>query len=91
MHVPYIYLIFFFVPGTPEIYPYGEINCEEQDVKGVKTGPMCVFIDAQGIFGAVGETRYYHFSLGGLGGKRIFGQTTDGHTFEAIKVDSTEF
>lgn len=85
------YSVHWYIMGTPEIYPYGAIKCEEQEVDGVKEGPMCVFIDAQGIFGVIGETRYYHFSLGGLGMKRIFGQTTDGHTFEAIKVDSTDY
>ena len=80
-----------YITGTPEIYTYGRIECEEQEVDGTKVGPMCVFIDAQGIFGALGETRYYYFSLGGLGTQKLFGQTTDGHTFTAIKVDSTEY
>ncbi len=80
-----------YIQGTPEIYTYGRIECEEQDVDGVKVGPMCVFIDGQGILGAPGEVLYYYFSLGGLGSQRLFGQTIDGHTFTAIKIDSTDY
>lgn len=76
----------------PEILSFGEIKCEIVDVNAEQLVPECVYTDRRGFFGGVGDViPEFHFPLGGLGAYRLFGETLDGHTFEAIKVDSTEY
>ena len=74
-----------------ESLPFGIITCETIGVETEKTGPECKFDFSQGLFGGLGESQLFKFPLGGLGATRLFGETLDGHTFEAFKVDSTEY
>ncbi len=75
----------------PEIVLIGEINCKLIDVDGQLQGPTCTLLKNGFWFDGFGVKREFHFPPGGLGAYRIFGETLDGHTFEAIKVNSLEF
>ena len=74
-----------------ESLPFGTIECEANDQDGEIIGPSCFYRYDQGLFGQLGEVNIFHMPLSGIGATRIFGETEDGHTFEAIKVDSTEY
>ncbi len=76
----------------PDKVVLGGISCKLEDVDGQLQGPVCRLSDARGFwFDPPGVGREFSFPLGGLGAYRIFGETVDGHTFEAIKIDSTVF
>ncbi|MCF6262849.1 MAG: hypothetical protein L3J24_04595 [Xanthomonadales bacterium] len=76
----------------PEALIIGSIVCKLTDVEGQLKGPSCVYDKRNGFwFDGFGVNREFNFPLGGLGAYRIFGETIDGHTFEAIKIDSTLF
>jgi hypothetical protein len=77
--------------SPPEILPYGRIKCEADEQNGAIVGPSCIFNYSQGLFGQLGEENIFHMPLSGIGASRMFGETEDGHTFEAIKVESTEY
>ncbi|MBE9550192.1 MAG: hypothetical protein IMF09_12375 [Proteobacteria bacterium] len=76
----------------PEVLIIGTITCKLVEVEGQLRGPTCTFENNDGFwFDQLGVSREFNFPLGGLGAYRIFGETIDGHTFEAIKIDSTPF
>ena len=75
----------------PEIVLIGTITCKLVDVDGQLQGPACTLSQNGFWFDGFGVKREFHFPLGGLGAYRIFGETDDGHTFEAVKIDSTIF
>ena len=76
----------------PEILLSGTISCKLKDVDGQLQGPICKLDDYVPFwFDPLGVRREWFFPLGGLGAYRMFGETVDGHTFEAIKIDSTLF
>ncbi len=74
--------------GSSEILSIGRIKCNLQENNQILE-PSCIFSDTYGI-SPIGATDF-HFSLGGLGSSKLFGETVDGHTFEASRVDYTEF
>jgi hypothetical protein len=74
----------------PEVQVLGMITCELNEINGAQAGPSCTFRWNYGILGNF-EIDNFNFPLGGLGASRLFGETIDGHTFEAIKIDSTEY
>jgi len=76
----------------PEILIFADIVCEIDDINAETLVPECVYTDRRGFFeGPDYIVPEFHFPLGGLGAYRLFGETIDGHTFEAIKVDSTDY
>ncbi len=44
-----------------------------------------------GLFGDISNQPRYKMSVGGLGAFRLFGEHEDGHTFEAIKINSESY
>ncbi len=79
---------FFFYP---DFHPIGNIVCSIKSEDGSETGPSCKFIDDRGLFGDIENKPQYKMSIGGLGAFRLFGEQQDGHTFEAIKINSKHY
>ncbi len=78
--------------SSPEVVTTGTISCKLEDLDGQLQGPVCKFDDYVPFwFEPLGLGHEFIFPLGGLGAYRIFGETIDGHSFEAIKVDSSIF
>ncbi len=81
-------VIFYDVP--PESLIFGEIVCKLVENTASESIPECYFNDRLFYSGTADPVRF-NFSLGGLGSYEIFGESEEGHTFRAIKVDSTVY
>jgi len=75
----------------PEIVPVGEIVCYIQEEDGAIIGPTCEFVDQRGFLGDIENKLHFKMSIGGIGAFRIFGETVEGDTFEAIKFNSNKY
>jgi hypothetical protein len=87
-----LYLVYTFsspISPPPEGAFIGTIRCYlEKNAKGVYE-PICVFSESYGLSPI--SSQDYRFTLGGLGAKRLFGESEGGHTFEGVRVDYTGF
>ena len=75
----------------PDFHPIGSIVCSLKEVDNALAGPSCEFLDWRGLLGDIENKPSYHMSLGGLGAFRLYGEHEDGHTFEAIKINSKHY
>ncbi len=75
----------------PENIRVGNIVCRTELINEIIQGPSCEFIDNRGLFGDIENKPRYKMSVGGLGAFRLFGEHEDGHTFEAIKINSKRY
>ncbi|MCF6318935.1 MAG: hypothetical protein L3J83_06615 [Proteobacteria bacterium] len=75
----------------PDFHIIGRISCGIKPINDDLSGPSCELIDDRGLFGDIENKPRYKLSIGGLGAFRIFGEHEDGHTFEAIKINSKNY